>query len=229
MHLRGASDRNRRSLALAPSASGPGGPSRAAPGNGCRRSPGSAPAPGFDPCRRVRRSGPGTVMAPSPHALPWSQRQESNPQPTDYKSVALPLSHAGASSRILDADLVRKLVAHRVASPSAERTGVGLAWAGSRLIGEATTGPGQNRLQSAHEHRSVQHSEQLESREIHKLSTVYLRSDTPEGVYCRRVIDTMPQGGVLFSCLRTRSGKNRPLFAGIDRLGMWHSGNCGGL
>ncbi len=25
----------------------------------------------------------------------WSQRQESNPQPTDYKSVALPLSHAG--------------------------------------------------------------------------------------------------------------------------------------
>ena len=26
----------------------------------------------------------------------WSQQQESNPQPTDYKSVALPLSHAGA-------------------------------------------------------------------------------------------------------------------------------------
>ena len=25
----------------------------------------------------------------------WSQRQESNPQPTDYKSVALPLSHTG--------------------------------------------------------------------------------------------------------------------------------------
>ena len=26
----------------------------------------------------------------------WCQQQESNPQPTDYKSVALPLSHAGA-------------------------------------------------------------------------------------------------------------------------------------
>ena len=25
----------------------------------------------------------------------WSRRQESNPQPTDYKSVALPLSHTG--------------------------------------------------------------------------------------------------------------------------------------
>lgn len=229
MRFPGASDRNRRSLALAPSASGPGRPSRAAPDNGWRRCPGSAPAPGFDPCRRVRRSGPGTVMAPGPHTLPWSQRQESNPQPTDYKSVALPLSHAGASSSILDAGWVRKLVMWRAASLGAERNGVGWAWTGFRSIEEATPGPGQTRPQPAREHLTKQHSEQLKSWGVHKLSTVYLRCDTPEGVYCRRVIDTMPQGGVLFSCLRTRGGKNRPLFAGIDRLGMWHSGNCGGL
>ena len=38
------------------------------------------------------------------HAWPatpsWSQRQESNPQPSDYKSLALPLSHAGTLGAI---------------------------------------------------------------------------------------------------------------------------------
>ena len=27
----------------------------------------------------------------------WSQRRESNPQPADYKSAALPLSHVGVN------------------------------------------------------------------------------------------------------------------------------------
>ena len=40
-------------------------------------------------------TGPLPATATGPQA-PWSQRQESNLQPTDYKSVALPLSHAGA-------------------------------------------------------------------------------------------------------------------------------------
>ena len=39
-----------------------------------------------------KRSG---LLRPDLH-FQWSQQQESNPQPTDYKSVALPLSHAGA-------------------------------------------------------------------------------------------------------------------------------------
>lgn len=37
---------------------------------------------------------PGAAWAPGFPSL-WSQRQESNPQPSDYKSDALPLSHAG--------------------------------------------------------------------------------------------------------------------------------------
>ena len=37
---------------------------------------------------------PGTGRAPGFSCF-WSQRQESNPQPADYKSAALPLSHAG--------------------------------------------------------------------------------------------------------------------------------------
>lgn len=37
---------------------------------------------------------PGTARTPGFSCF-WSQRQESNPQPADYKSAALPLSHAG--------------------------------------------------------------------------------------------------------------------------------------
>ena len=37
---------------------------------------------------------------------PWSRRSESNGQPTDYKSVALPLSYAGLSSRLAVASLI---------------------------------------------------------------------------------------------------------------------------
>ena len=42
-----------------------------------------------------KRSEPGAARAPSSSTILWSQRQESNPQPNDYKSFALPLSHAG--------------------------------------------------------------------------------------------------------------------------------------
>ena len=52
-----------------------------------------APVFGFDSWRALAK-GPDPQRKPGLHAL-WSQRQESNPQPTDYKSVALPLSHAG--------------------------------------------------------------------------------------------------------------------------------------
>ena len=52
-----------------------------------------APVSGFD-SRRAIAKGPDPPREPGLHTL-WSQRQESNPQPTDYKSVALPLSHAG--------------------------------------------------------------------------------------------------------------------------------------
>ena len=52
-----------------------------------------APVSGFD-SRRAIAKGPDPPREPGLQAL-WSQRQESNPQPTDYKSVALPLSHAG--------------------------------------------------------------------------------------------------------------------------------------
>ena len=38
------------------------------------------------------RTGQRTTLA---CAFTWSRRQESNPQPPDYKSDALPLSHAG--------------------------------------------------------------------------------------------------------------------------------------
>ena len=40
-----------------------------------------------------QRPGPGRVR-PGPAFVCWSWRQELNPQPTDYKSVALPLSYA---------------------------------------------------------------------------------------------------------------------------------------
>ena len=40
---------------------------------------------------------PGSTGKPG-FLILWSQRQESNPQPTDYKSVALPLRHAGKPS-----------------------------------------------------------------------------------------------------------------------------------
>ena len=52
-----------------------------------------APVSGFDSWRSAAKS-PDPPREPDLHPL-WSQRQESNPQPTDYKSVALPLSHAG--------------------------------------------------------------------------------------------------------------------------------------
>ena len=42
-----------------------------------------------------KRSEPGATRAPDSPSILWSQRQESNPQPNDYKSFALPLSHAG--------------------------------------------------------------------------------------------------------------------------------------
>ena len=57
------------------------------------RFPSFAPVFGFDSWRAIAK-GPDPQRKPGLHAL-WSQRQESNPQPTDYKSVALPLSHAG--------------------------------------------------------------------------------------------------------------------------------------
>ena len=40
---------------------------------------------------------PGTANGIGLSSKPWSQRQESNLQPSDYKSGALPLSHAGTS------------------------------------------------------------------------------------------------------------------------------------
>ena len=56
----------------------------------------SASAIGFD-SRLCLAEGPATAKVTGPNHL-WSQRQESNPQPSDYKSLALPLSHAGAGN-----------------------------------------------------------------------------------------------------------------------------------
>ncbi len=52
-------------------------------------------------CAPIRYIKTGHALA-HPAIILWSQRQESNPQPTDYKSVALPLSHAGAALSILE-------------------------------------------------------------------------------------------------------------------------------
>lgn len=57
------------------------------------RSLSSAPPTGFDSGARLQKARLRRGNRASKGL--WSQRQESNPQPTDYKSVALPLSHAG--------------------------------------------------------------------------------------------------------------------------------------
>ena len=89
----GASDRNRRSLrSLDPLRASR--PLRAALANGSAVSSAPRPQPGSIPAAGSKT--PGSAEEPGARGL-WSQRQESNPQPTDYKSVALPLSHAGAS------------------------------------------------------------------------------------------------------------------------------------
>ena len=61
------------------------------PAGGSGRGSCGATAPG--------RSRP--LFSASPGRVPpaWSQRWESNPQPPDYKSGALPLSHAGGTGR----------------------------------------------------------------------------------------------------------------------------------
>ena len=43
----------------------------------------------------TRRNMPGDLL------FLWCRQQESNPQPTDYKSVALPLRHAGKALPIM--------------------------------------------------------------------------------------------------------------------------------
>ncbi len=90
----GASDRNRRAASPPAVRCGPCGPLRAAPANGSAVSSAPRPQPGSIPAAGSKT--PGSAGEPGARTL-WSQRQESNPQPTDYKSVALPLSHAGAS------------------------------------------------------------------------------------------------------------------------------------
>ena len=90
----GASDRNRRAASPPSVRCGPCGPLRAAPANGSAVSSAPRPQPGSIPAAGSKT--PGSAGEPGARTL-WSQRQESNPQPTDYKSVALPLSHAGAS------------------------------------------------------------------------------------------------------------------------------------
>ncbi len=89
----GASDRNlrgnaARSLRAALPPLRAARPTAHAVGSAPHPEPGSIPVGAYR--KRARYRG-GT----EPAAHLWSQRQESNPQPNDYKSFALPLSHAG--------------------------------------------------------------------------------------------------------------------------------------
>ena len=64
---------------------------------------------------------PSVFLVPSCSAARWSQRWESNPQPPDYKSGALPLSHAGSDARRQSGPACRRGVGTTV--PSGEGSG----------------------------------------------------------------------------------------------------------
>ena len=57
----------------------------------------------------------------------------------------------------------------------------------------------------------------------------YLHCDTPGHVYKKAFVDTVSWHVLLFLSFEHRTPRTAGDVSEFDRLGMWHSGNCGGL
>ena len=187
---------------------------------------------------RTKKAAQGTVSLGCDFV--WSRGWESNPQPLVYKTRALPLSYTGG-----DCTPRRAPRAREVRAPSHSTRNISLShlgWAGLRfspLPKWHQRAPGHH---SAPTSPSPQNSRNesatiftAQSRTMPRPSTHVRKKPTSTSQYGETVIWIRPARGITLtsSCpyriIPSAAVSNGPEQRLENGMGMWHSGNCGGL